>query len=109
MQPDNVAGMEALRKTRGSWLDEKDSGGVHVFSGIPNRAFVLASIAFGGFSWEKAGQVWWKVAQGGSIPTDCTFIQFADATVDAALSLYGEDGAKTVRDAWNTVGVVRKF
>lgn len=101
--------MEELRKKMGKWLDERDSGGVHVFSGIPNRAFVLASIAFGGNSWEKAGQIWWKVTRGGTISTECTFIQFADATVDAALSLYGEDAAKIVREAWDTVGVIRKF
>ncbi|KAM7192401.1 protease PrtS [Naviculisporaceae sp. PSN 640] len=109
MQPDSVAGMEALQKTHGDWLDERDSGGVHIFSGIPNRAFVLVAQGFGGYSWEKAGQVWWKVARGGAISSECTFIQFADATVDAALSLYGEDAAKIVRDAWNTVGVTRKI
>ncbi|KAM7211049.1 protease PrtS [Rhypophila decipiens] len=109
MQPDNVEGMEALRKTHGAWLDEKDSGGVHIFSGIPNRAFVLVSLGFGGNSWEKAGQIWWKVARGGAISSECTFIQFADATVDAALALYDEDAAKIVREAWNTVGVVRKI
>lgn len=109
MQPDSVAGMEALQKTRGTWLDQRDSGGVHIFSGIPNRAFVLVAQAFGGFSWEKAGQIWWKVARGGAISSECTFIQFADAIVDAALLLYGEEDAKIVRDAWNTVGVTRKI
>ncbi|KAM0241688.1 hypothetical protein ACHAPO_001379 [Fusarium lateritium] len=28
----------------------EDNGGVHIFSGIPNRAFYLASNAFGGYS-----------------------------------------------------------
>jgi Zn-dependent metalloprotease len=28
----------------------QDQGGVHVFSGIPNRAFVLCAEAFGGYS-----------------------------------------------------------
>lgn len=36
----------------------EDNGGVHIFSGIPNRAFYLASVAFGGYSWEKAGKIW---------------------------------------------------
>lgn len=36
------------------------------------------------------------------------FVQFADATVDAAEELYGQDAAKIVRDAWNEVGVIRK-
>ena len=42
------------------------------------------------------------------IPPNCTFIQFADATVDAAEELFGDDAAKTVRQAWNDVGVIRK-
>ncbi|KAK3321708.1 hypothetical protein B0H66DRAFT_601190 [Apodospora peruviana] len=54
---------------------------------------------------EKLGHIWWKVATGGKIPISCTFIQFADAIVDAAEELYDEEAAKIVRDAWNTVGV----
>lgn len=36
-----------------------DWGGVHTNSGIPNHAFYLASVALGGYSWEKAGKVWY--------------------------------------------------
>jgi Zn-dependent metalloprotease len=28
----------------------EDNGGVHIYSGIPNRAFYLASVSFGGYS-----------------------------------------------------------
>ncbi|KAB5518844.1 metalloprotease [Coniochaeta sp. 2T2.1] len=76
----------------------EDVGGVHIFSGIPNKAFYLAS----------AGQVWWKTLNSGIIPPKCTFLQFADATVDTAQELFGDDDAKIVRNAWNEVGVVRK-
>ncbi|KAG0357151.1 Translation initiation factor 3 subunit b [Podila minutissima] len=31
-----------------------DNGGVHIYSSIPNRAFVLVAKALGGFSWEIA-------------------------------------------------------
>ena len=34
-----------------------DSGGVHINSGIPNRAFVLAARALGGNAWETAGAI----------------------------------------------------
>ncbi|KAK4139081.1 uncharacterized protein C8A04DRAFT_33457 [Dichotomopilus funicola] len=85
-----------------------DNGGVHLYSGIPNKAFYLASVAFGGYSWEKAGQIWWKTMSAGRVPASCTFVQFADATVDTAEELFGADAAKTVRDAWNQVGVTRK-
>jgi Zn-dependent metalloprotease len=35
----------------------QDNGGVHIYSGIPNKAFYLAAVAFGGYSWEKAGKI----------------------------------------------------
>lgn len=81
---------------------------MHLYSGIPNKAFYLASVAFGGYSWEKAGKIWWETMNSGQIPPKCTFIQFADVTVEKAEELFGEDAAKIVRDAWSQVGVVRK-
>ncbi|KAK3315917.1 metalloprotease [Apodospora peruviana] len=86
----------------------EDNGGVHLYSGIPNRAFYLASVAFGGYSWEKAGQIWWKAMNSGRVPPRCTFVQFADVTTEVAEELFGDDAAKIVRDAWNEVGVKRK-
>ncbi|KAG6010322.1 hypothetical protein E4U54_008394 [Claviceps lovelessii] len=84
-----------------------DNGGVHIYSGIPNKAFYLVATAFGGYSWEKAGQIWWKAMTSGNIPPKCTFKQFADVTVDCAEEEFGEDAAKTVRKAWTDVGVRR--
>ncbi|KAK4033794.1 metalloprotease [Parachaetomium inaequale] len=98
-QPANMADYKATTD---------DNGGVHLYSGIPNKAFYLASVAFGGYSWEKAGQVWWKAMSSGRVPARCTFIQFADVTTDVAEELFGEEGAKIVRNAWNEVGVTRK-
>ncbi|KAI0518036.1 metalloprotease [Xylaria bambusicola] len=86
----------------------EDNGGVHLYSGIPNKAFYLTAIAFGGYSWEKAGKIWWETLQSGQIPPRCTFMQFADATVDKAEELFGDEGAAVVRKAWNEVGVIRK-
>ena len=40
-----------------------DDGGVHLNSGIPNRAFYLAATGLGGFSWDKAGQIWYKLSK----------------------------------------------
>lgn len=81
---------------------------MHLYSGIPNKAFYLASVAFGGYSWEKAGKIWWTTMNSGQIPPKCTFIQFADVTVEKAEELFGDDAAKIVRDAWTQVGVERK-
>src|SRR4029453_15878097 len=44
-----------------------DSGGVHINSGIPNRAFTLAALEIGGASWEKAGQVWYDTLVNGQV------------------------------------------
>ncbi|KAG5951000.1 hypothetical protein E4U53_004009 [Claviceps sorghi] len=99
-QVDNMSGYEK------SW---EDNGGVHIYSGIPNKAFYLAAIAFGGYSWEKAGQIWWKAMTSGNIPARCSFQQFADVTVECAEEEFGEDAAKIVRKAWTDVGVRRKI
>ncbi|KAM3548608.1 hypothetical protein ARSEF4850_009314 [Beauveria asiatica] len=83
----------------------EDNGGVHIFSGIPNKAFYLAATALGGYSWEKAGQIWWKTMNSGKIPSRCTFLQFADVTVDVAEEEF--KAGKIVRKAWDDVGVSR--
>jgi Zn-dependent metalloprotease len=76
-----------------------DFGGVHINSGIPNRAFVLASTKIGGFAWEGAGQIWYKAMTGGNLKIRATFKEFADATINNA----GEH-ATDVKKAWEEVG-----
>ncbi len=44
-----------------------DNGGVHINSGIPNRAFHLAAVALGGTSLEGAGQVWYDALTSGDV------------------------------------------
>lgn len=85
----------------------EDNGGVHIFSGIPNKAFYLVAVALGGYSWEKAGQIWWKTMNSGRVPARCNFLQFADVTVDVAKEEYDDKTAKVVRKAWDDVGVSR--
>ena len=87
---------------------EDDNGGVHKYSGIPNKAFYLAATAFGGYTWETAGQVWWSAMKSGQVPSKCSFQQFADLTVQCATA-FGDNVAKTVRKAWDDVGVVQKI
>ncbi|GAA2458564.1 M4 family metallopeptidase [Actinomadura vinacea] len=84
-----------------------DNGGVHINSGIPNRAFYLAAAAIGGNSWEKAGRIWYATLTGGEISSTVDFAGFAAATVSASTRLYGGDAAETraVREAWSGVGV----
>ncbi|MEO9324267.1 protealysin inhibitor emfourin [Nocardioides sp. C4-1] len=77
-----------------------DNGGVHLNSGIPNRAFQLAAVAIGGRSWEGAGPIWFRALTGDQVGPDTDFAGFAAATVAAA----GEH-ADAVRGAWEQVGV----
>ncbi|PVE94043.1 M4 family metallopeptidase [Microbacterium sp. TPD7012] len=81
----------------------EDNGGVHINSGIPNRAFALFAIDLGGNAWETAGTVWYRALTGG-LSSTATFTEFADATVAAATEL-GDETATAARRAWSTVGV----
>ena len=76
-----------------------DNGGVHLNSGIPNRAFAIAARAIGGESWSGAGRIWYAALTSGLDP-DSDFATFAAATIAAA----GEHAA-AVEDAWTQVGV----
>jgi hypothetical protein len=77
-----------------------DNGGVHLNSGIPNRAFVLAATALGGHAWEGAGRIWYAALTGDDVGPDTDFAGFAAATIAAA----GEHAVE-VRRAWEQVGV----
>jgi Zn-dependent metalloprotease len=85
-----------------------DSGGVHINSGIPNRAFTLAALEFGGASWEKAGQVWYDTLVNGQLSSQAGFESFAQATVSSAGRLFTNDPsiAEKIRSAWVEVGVL---
>lgn len=81
----------------------EDNGGVHINSGIPNRAFALLAIDLGGNAWERAGTVWYRALTGG-LSSTATFTDFADATVAAAKGL-DDETAEATRRAWTAVGV----
>ena len=80
-----------------------DNGGVHINSGIPNRAFALAARAIGGFAWEVAGRVWFDALRDPRLASDATFADFARLTVAAAEPT--PHAAQAVGDAWSAVGV----
>jgi Zn-dependent metalloprotease len=81
----------------------EDNGGVHINSGIPNRAFALFAIDLGGNAWERAGSVWYRALTGG-LSSTATFTAFADATLEAAAAVDTETAA-AARRAWTAVGV----
>ena len=45
----------------------EDNGGVHINSGIPNKAFELVATALGGHAWERAGRIWYLTVTGGTL------------------------------------------
>ncbi|HKQ80248.1 MAG TPA: M4 family metallopeptidase [Blastocatellia bacterium] len=83
-----------------------DNGGVHINSGIPNKAFYELAIRLGGFAWERAGRIWYVTLRD-RLREDSVFQECADATFDVARELYGADSVeqRAVREAWDAVGV----
>ncbi|MDE2004304.1 MAG: M4 family metallopeptidase, partial [Betaproteobacteria bacterium] len=82
-----------------------DNGGVHTNSGIPNHAFYVAAMAFGGYAWEKAGRIWYETLRDRRLKQTSTFRQFAVLTAQNASQLFGAPGRKIVAAAWKEVGV----
>lgn len=83
-----------------------DNGGVHINSGIPNKAFHVLATTLGGNAWEVAGQVWFDTITG-DISADCDFATFAGLTVAAATARHGagSEVVAAVRAGWDAVGV----
>ena len=88
----------------------EDNGGVHINSGIPNKAFHLVATALGGFAWERAGRIWYLTVTSGDLPRTADFVAFAAATTSTAEREYGEESeeAEAVRTAWSAVGVTAR-
>lgn len=84
----------------------EDNGGVHLNSGIPNRAFYLVATALGGNAWERAGLIWYETLTG-ALATDTDFAGFATACAQTAARIYGRDSAEhdAVREAWSRQGL----
>lgn len=86
---------------------ETDNGGVHLNSGIPNRAFALAATSLGGPAWETVGQVWFAVLDGSDITAKTDFLGFAALTIAEAAAQFGDgsDVHDALVQSWASVGV----
>jgi Zn-dependent metalloprotease len=83
-----------------------DNGGVHINSGIPNKAFYLAATEMGGYAGVKAGPIWYAALRDPRLKPDASFVQFARLTVINAEILFpGGQEQQIVRDAWTQVGI----
>jgi Zn-dependent metalloprotease len=85
----------------------EDNGGVHINSGIPNRAFCLAAMNIGGYAWEKTGKIWYETLRDPRLRPNTGFRRFARLTQANAVRLYSHTSseAKAVADAWAQVGI----
>jgi hypothetical protein len=82
-----------------------DNGGVHLNSGIPNRAFYLTASALGGYAWAKAGRIWYATICDPRLSSTAQFQDFANLTTDNASLLFGMAEQQAVADAWRQVGI----
>jgi Zn-dependent metalloprotease len=105
---DDVLGKDPQPDSMDSYVrTSADNGGVHINSGIPNRAFYLLADQLGGNAWDSPGRIWYGTLTGGSLPAGATFTVFARATMATASELFGAGSKEhdAVRNAWETVKV----
>jgi Zn-dependent metalloprotease len=93
-QPDHMKGL---------YEGAADSGGVHINSGIPNRAFVLVAQALGGPAWETAGRVWYDAML--QLSRTSRFADLARVTAQIAGDRFDAAARKAVKAAWRKVGL----
>ena len=86
---------------------EEDNGGVHINSGIPNRAFHQAATSIGGPAWDRPGRVWYAAMTDRELTPDADFRLFAGLTIGAARRLFGQGSAehRSVVEGWDSVGI----
>jgi Zn-dependent metalloprotease len=106
-QPKHMKDFKVLPNT-----DKGDWGGVHINSGIPNRAFyefcMLAETELGdervNYSWNAPAQIWFNTYR--KIHPDTEFQEFAIATISVAKRIHPQL-QKQLRKAWTIVGVLQ--
>ena len=97
-QPDNMINYKYYPDTEAG-----DFGGVHVNSGIPNKAAYLIANSIG---MEKTARIYYRALVNYMTPyTD--FGQAKSCLMQAATDLYGENEAIAINNAFNSVGIVQ--
>ncbi len=91
---------------RDIYTGSQDNGGVHINSGIPNRAFYIAALDIGGYAWDKAGWIWYLTLRD-KLGTTSDFEDAARETYKVAGDRFGVGSLeqKAVRKGWKEVGV----
>jgi Zn-dependent metalloprotease len=91
---------------------QRDNGGVHINSGIPNRAFYrlarsLDDDGIDPFAFMTAGKIWYNAfLRNGGLRPFSTFQDAANVTFNVAGAIFpGGPHQDHVRDAWADVGI----
>ena len=82
---------------------KEDNGGVHLNSGIPNRACFLIADAIGR---EKTEQIYYRVMEARYLNTRANFVDMRLAAERAAGELFGSNEVDAVRAAFDAVGIL---
>jgi Zn-dependent metalloprotease len=109
---DSILGKDPQPATMAEYVKTtEDNGGVHLNSGIPNRAFALFAKALGGNAWETAGSLWFNVIATRTLPENADFATFAEQTLLQARRDHGAGSTveSALKQAWDTVGVVPRL
>jgi Zn-dependent metalloprotease len=79
-----------------------DWGGVHINSGIPNFAFYVTAFNMGGYSWEKAGRIWYAALTDTALHQDAKFEDVKNLTLAHAEKMFGINSSesKAVKQGW---------
>ncbi|WDV47839.1 M4 family metallopeptidase [Clostridiaceae bacterium M8S5] len=102
-------GSDSVYKPQPGHMDDyehtnEDNGGVHINSGIPNRAFYLIANSIG---FEKAGKIYYRALTTYLYPSS-KFKNLRNALLQSTSDFYGESGNEynVVKQAFDTVGIV---
>ncbi len=87
--------------TNEQYTGSEDNGGVHINSGIPNRAFFLFASNVGK---AKAEQVYYR-ALTTYLTRSSQFLSLREAVIQSAQDLYGSAEAGAAADAFTAVGI----
>ncbi len=85
------------------YIGPADAGGVHINSGIPNRAFVLVAQTLGGPAWGTAGTIWYEAML--QLSRTSQFADLAKITAQIAGDRFDASTKKCVKAAWKKVGL----
>ncbi len=95
-QPDHISG---------KYTGPQDNGGVHINSGILNKAFCEAALMQGGYAWEAMGSIWYEAML--QLNPTSNFDRLVLTTKNIAAARFGRNSKayEAVEHGWQTVGL----